>query len=118
MKKLLAIASLGRHVYGKRLFHEALPSLIATIALVIIISFMISALLIGSLVAAFFALMQHGLAWPVAFMVTLLAGILITVLLAVQVSKILSSLRTTPLSVLKQSPLTSAIHSFFSGLKD
>lgn len=107
METLLALANLGQRTYGRWLFHRLISGIFVVVGLTIIISIMISAVLVGSLMAAYFTFIHYGVYPQIAMVITGVLAILIITLLILLTLLRLRHLRKMPQTLLKQSPVTS-----------
>jgi len=107
MEKLIAIAALGQKAYGKWLFLRLLSGIIIVIGLTIVISIMVSAVLVGSLAAAYFALLDYGASPHMAMIGVGVSAVLTIAMLVLLALTCLHHLRRMPTALLKQSPIAS-----------
>ena len=96
MEKLLAIAALGQKAYGRWLFQRLLSGIIIVAGLTIVISIMVSALLVGSLVVAYFALLHYGAAPHMAMIGVGISAMLTIAMLILLALTCLHHLRRMP----------------------
>ncbi len=106
MEKLLALALLVQRTYGRWLFQRLLSGIVVVAGLTIITSIMVSAILISSLVAAYFALLHYGIEQQAALLIISITVILTIVALIILTLACLHHLRQMPRTLLKRSPLT------------
>ena len=118
MEKLLAIASLTQRAYGRWLFRRLFLSMIAIAGITIVIGIMVSALLIGGLVAAYFVLLSHGIEQLMAVIIVAILAILIVAMLSIMILGYLKYLRQMPQKFIKQSPLASHVIETLSAFSD
>src|SRR5271170_8087971 len=102
MEKLLAIANLGQRAYGRWLFQRLLSGIIVVAGLTIVISIMLGAMLVGSLWAAYFALLYYGIGQLMAMMLTGALAMMIMASLVFLTLSCLHRLRQMPRTLLKQ----------------
>lgn len=107
MEKLFALANLGQRTYGTWLLQRLLPAIVAIIGLTIITSIMISAMLVGSLYAAYIALLYYGTEPHTAMLMIGIAAAAIIALLVILTLSCIRRLRHMPLTLLKGSHLSS-----------
>ena len=72
-----------------------------------VISLVLSAVLIGGLVATYYALLSYPIGQTVAVMITIILAILIVAVLIICILAYLSHLQRMPKQLFKESPLTS-----------
>lgn len=111
MKILLAIVNLLQKVYGRWLFQNLLLGIIIIAGLVLVTAIMVSATLIGCLLAVYFTLLSYGIGQTVAIIATAVSALLIIISLIIIMLLYLQHLRKTPKNLLKRSPLTSSVMS-------
>jgi hypothetical protein len=120
MEKILIITGLVQRIYSKWLFQHLLFGVIIISGLIVVIAIMVSALLIGSLMAVYFILLSYGIGQTVAIIVTAVSALLVIMLLIIITLLYLQHLRKTPKNLLKKSPLASSakdtLDSFIAGL--
>ena len=118
MEKLLAIAGLGQKVYGRWLFQHLLSGIIVVVGLTIVTAIMVSATLIGSLIAAYYMLLQHGTEPYLAMIIIGVSGVLTIVILVLLTLASLYHLRQMPRTLLEKSPLTSGVMATLNAFTD
>lgn len=118
MEKLLAIAGLGQKVYGRWLFQHLLSGIIVVAGLTIVTAIMVSATLIGSLIAAYLMLLQHGTEPYLAMIIIGISGVLTVVILVLLTLASLYHLRQMPRTMLERSPLTSGVMATLNAFTD
>lgn len=107
MDTLLSIANLGQRAYGRWLFQRLISGIMMVAGLTFVIAIMVSALLIGGLVAAYYTLLYYGIGQLMAVsIIAVLATSAIAALVILTLS-CLHQLRQIPRKLFRQSPLTS-----------
>jgi hypothetical protein len=120
MGKLLSILNIGQKVYDKWLFRQMLYGTIIIIGLVIVVSIMVSAILIGGLYWIYSGLIYYGIGPHISILATGIASILLTVALALFALSCINHLRQIPGMLFKRSSLSShamaVLDNFLDGL--
>lgn len=112
MEKLLAIITIAQRVGGKRLLLKLFSRLMVVFGLVITTAILVSATLVGGLIAAHDALLGGGMSPPLALLSAAGAALLIIATLITVIVCQLGRLRRLP----KTSPLMDALDAFTDGL--
>ena len=115
MEKLFVLATLGRKAYSKWLFQRMITRVITLVGLVLVIAILISALLIGLLLTAYTALVQGGIAPPMAMLMISIITLLIICMLGMLGQHFA---RQLPRMLVPQSPITARVSNIFNAFMD
>ena len=120
MENLLPIITILQQAYSRRLFQRMFSSVISLLGLMMVAAILLSAMLMGGLVAAYFLLMQYGVEPRAAMLVISIVALMLIAILFAIIRWRLRLLRQMPSALGAPSPITSlatdTLNAFLNGL--